>query len=78
MEDRQKLRGEIREATRKMTVMELRLLLAFIRGITKKEEKDPQGTDRGGFSLAKGIHRWTGGRFPGFPAPDRYGSRSSG
>lgn len=38
MEDRQELRKEITEATRKMTVMELRLLLAFIRGMQAKKE----------------------------------------
>lgn len=37
MDERQRLRGEIREAAKGMTVRELRLLLAFIRGITKKK-----------------------------------------
>ena len=37
MDDRQRLRGEIREAVKGMTVRELRLLLAFIKGILKKE-----------------------------------------
>lgn len=37
MDERQKLRGEIREAAKGMTVKELRLLLAFIKGMVKKE-----------------------------------------
>lgn len=39
MDERQRLRGEIREAAKGMTVRELRLLLllAFIKGILKKE-----------------------------------------
>lgn len=37
MDERQALRREIKEAAKEMTVKELRLLLAFIRGITKKE-----------------------------------------
>ena len=37
MDERQRLRGEIREAAKEMTVRELRLLLAFIKGILKKE-----------------------------------------
>lgn len=38
MDERQRLRGEIREAAKGMTVRELRLLLAFIRGIQAKKE----------------------------------------
>ena len=37
MDERQRLRGEIREAAKGMTVRELRLLLSFIKGMVKKE-----------------------------------------
>lgn len=37
MDERQALRREIKEAARRMTVKELRLLLAFIKGMVKKE-----------------------------------------
>lgn len=37
MDERQRLRGEIREEAKGMTVRELRLLLAFIKGMVKKE-----------------------------------------